>query len=288
MLYSMTGFARVEDTGELGNLIWEVRSVNHRYLEIAFRLPEEFRRLEVSLRKHAQSRFTRGRIDCTFRYRVTDVQSAALELNKPLLDCLLVQIRKLNELLPDPAPVRASDVLAWPGVVQAAEKDMEAFHAACTRLFKKAVDQLADTRHAEGERIETVLQDKCAEVRSIVEAVRNRYPQALASVREKLLQRAGELLQELDQTRLEQELVFLAQKLDIMEELDRLESHLDEMTSIFASRDAAGRRLDFLMQEFHREANTLSSKSADMETTRAAVDLKVLIEQMREQVQNVE
>lgn len=288
MLHSMTGFARVEDTSELGDLVWEVRSVNHRYLDISFRLPEEFRRLELSLRKHLQARFTRGKIDCAFRYRFTDVQSAALELNRPLLDCLLVQIQQLNEKLSDPAPVRASDVLAWPGVVQSAERDMQAFHAACTRLFEKAVDQLADTRSAEGARIEAILLDKCAEVRSIVTAVRNRYPQVLASVREKLQQRAGELLHELDPVRLEQELVFLAQKLDIMEELDRLQSHLDEMASIFASRDVSGRRLDFLIQEFHREANTLSSKSADLETTRAAVDLKVLIEQMREQVQNIE
>ena len=288
MLSSMTGFARVEDTCEQGDLIWEVRSVNHRYLEIGYRLPEEFRKLEGQLRRYLQARMARGKIDCTFRYRLAETQTAAMELNLPLLDSLLRQIRQLNERLSDPAPVHAADVLAWPGVLQADGGDMESFHAACFGLFEKAVDQLVDTRMAEGARIERILQGKCGEVRSIVQNVRARYPQVVASVREKLQQRVGELLDEIDRARLEQELVYLAQKLDIMEELDRLESHLDEMSSVFSSREANGRRLDFLMQEFHREANTLSAKSADVETTRAAVELKVLIEQMREQVQNIE
>ena len=288
MLCSMTGFARAEDTCEQGDLTWEVRSVNHRYLEIGFRLPEEFRRLEGQLRSQLQSRLTRGKVDCAFRYRLTDVQGAALELNLPLLDSLLVQIHKLNEKLADPAPVRAQDVLAWPGVVQSADRDMESIHAACLELFGKALAQLVDMRMTEGGRTEKILQGKCEEIRSIVRNVRERYPQVLASAREKLQKRAAELLLEVDQARLEQELVYLAQKLDIMEELDRLESHLDEMSSIFARREAAGRRLDFLLQECHREANTLSVKSADVETTRVAVDLKVLVEQMREQVQNVE
>ncbi len=288
MLCSMTGFARVEDTCEQGNLSWEVRSVNHRYLEINFRLPEEVRRLEVPLRSYLQARLARGKIDCAFRYRLTDTQTAALELNTPLLESLLLQIRQVNEKLPDSAPARAMDILAWPGMVQTAERDMKGFHAACSGLFEKAVEQLVGMRATEGERTEKILQDKCAEVRSIVRKVRARYPQVLAAIREKLQQRVGELRGEVDQTRLEQELVYLAQKLDVMEELDRLESHLDEMSSIFACQGATGRRLDFLMQEFHREANTLAAKSADTETTQAAVDLKVLIEQMREQVQNVE
>lgn len=288
MLCSMTGFARVEDTCEQGNLSWEVRSVNHRYLEISFRLPEEVRRLEARFRNHLRTRLARGKIDCVFRYRLTDTQTAVLELNTPLLESLLLQIRQVNEKLPDSAPAHAMDILAWPGVVQTAAGDMERFHAACFRLFEKAVEQLAGMRATEGERIEKILQGKCAEIRSAVRKVRARYPQVLASIREKLQQRVEELLAEVDQARLEQELVYLAQKLDIMEELDRLESHLDEMSSIFACRDATGRRLDFLMQEFHRETNTLASKSADVETTQAAVDLKVLIEQMREQVQNVE
>ena len=288
MLCSMTGFARVENTCRQGNLCWEVRSVNHRYLDVNFRLPEEVRRLEPRLRNHLQGRLGRGKIDCVFRYRMTESQTAALELNTPLLDSLVQQIRNVNEKLPTSAPVTATDILAWPGMIQAVEDDRESFHAACFSLFEETIGQLVDMRAAEGRRIEKILQDKCAEVQSIVRDVRVRHPQALASIREKLQQRVEELLEGVDQARFEQELVYLAQKMDIMEELDRLDSHLEEMASIFECQEATGRRLDFLMQEFHREANTLAAKSADVETTQAAVDLKVLIEQMREQVQNVE
>ena len=288
MLCSMTGFARVEEMCQQGNLCWEVRSVNHRYLDVNFRLPEEVRRLEARLRSHLQDRLARGKIDCVFRYRMTESQTAALELNRPLLDSLVQQIRKVDEKLPVSAPVTATDILAWPGMIQAVENDQESFHAACFGLFEEAIGQLVDMRAAEGRRIEKILQDKCAEVKSIVRDVRVRHPQALASIREKLRQRIEELLDGVDQARFEQELVYLAQKMDIMEELDRLDCHLDEMESIFACQEATGRRLDFLMQEFHREANTLAAKSADVGTTQAAVDLKVLIEQMREQVQNVE
>ena len=288
MLSSMTGFARVEDTCQQGTLCWELRSVNHRYLDMNFRLPEEVRGLETRLRSHLQNRLARGKIDCVFRYRMTESQTAALELNRPLLDSLVQQICKVNEKLPVSAPVTATDILAWPGMIQAVEDDRESFHAACFSLFEEAVGQLVDMRGAEGRRIEKILQDKCAEVQSIVQDVRVRHPQALTSIREKLQQRVEELLDGVDQARFEQELVYLAQKMDIMEELDRLDCHLEEMESIFSCQEATGRRLDFLMQEFHREANTLAAKSADVETTQAAVDLKVLIEQMREQVQNVE
>ena len=288
MLRSMTGFARVEDTSEQGNLSWEVRSVNHRYLDISFRLPEEIRRLEVQLRNHLQNRLARGKIDCVFRYRMAETQTAELELNEPLLDSLLLQIRRVNEKLSESAPVAPADILAWPGMIQAVESDRENFHTACFSLFERAVEQLADTRATEGRRIEKILQDKCYEIRSIVRSVRARHPQVLASIREKLQQRIEELMEAVDQSRFEQELVYLAQKMDSVEELDRLDSHLDEMSSIFACQEATGRRLDFVMQEFNREANTLAAKSADVETSQAAINLKVLIEQMREQVQNVE
>ncbi len=288
MLCSMTGFARVEDTCEQGNLCWEARSVNHRYLDISFRMPEEVRSLEVQLRNHLKSRLARGKIDCAFRYRMTETQTAELELNEPLLGSLLQQIRSVNERLPVSAPVAPTDILAWPGMIQAVERDRESFHAACFNLFEKAVEQLSDMRAAEGQRIEKVLRDKCGDVRAIVRSVRTRHPQVVTAIREKLQQRIEELMEAVDQTRFEQELVYLVQKMDIMEELDRLDSHLDEMASVLAGAEASGRRLDFLMQEFHREANTLGAKSADVETSQASIDLKVLIEQMREQVQNVE
>ena len=292
MFNSMTGFARAEFASEYGNLSWEVRSVNHRYLEINFRLPEEVRRLEPELRKHLQNTFTRGKIDCSLRYQLSDTQSAALEVNEPLLESLLDQIKQVNHKITshnyEPAAASAVDVLAWPGVVRTAETDMQTFNEHCVQLFKEATQQLFEMRTTEGQRLQEGLQQRCKEIGVIVKKVHARLPEVLTSIREKLQQRIQELSTEVDQNRFEQELVYLTQKLDIAEELDRMESHLKEMNNIFKRKDAVGRRLDFLMQEFHREANTLGSKSADIETTQASVDLKVLIEQMREQVQNIE
>ncbi len=288
MLCSMTGFARVEDVCEQGNVSWELRSVNHRYLEINFRLPEEVRRLEPQLRQHLQKHLARGKVDCVFRYQLAEAQTAALELNEPLLESLLKQIHHVNEKLPQATPAEAVDLLSWPGVVRTAEVDMQSFHATCLDLFQKATEQLVDMRSTEGERLKDMLEERCEEINSIVKQVRVRYPQVLEALKQKQQQRIDELNLEFDQQRFEQELVYTSQKLDIAEELDRLDSHLSEMQSIFQRKDPIGRRLDFLMQEFNREANTLASKSADIETTQAAVDLKVLIEQMREQVQNIE
>ncbi len=284
----MTGFARVEDSCEQGNLSWELRSVNHRYLEMNFRLPEEVRRLEPQLRQFLQKNLARGKVDCVFRYQLAETQTAALEINQPLLDSLLSQVNHVNEKLPQATPAEAMDLLAWPGVVRTTETDMQSFHENCFDLFKQATKQLADMRGTEGERLKVMLQERCQQIENIVKQVRKRYPQVLDAIKQKQKQRLEELNIEYDQQRFEQELVYTAQKLDVAEELDRLDSHLSEMQSIFDRKDPIGRRLDFLMQEFNREANTLASKSADTETTQAAVDLKVLIEQMREQVQNIE
>ncbi len=288
MLCSMTGFARVEDACDQGNVSWEIRSVNHRYLEINFRLPEEVRRIEPQLRKFLQSKLARGKVDCTFRYQLADTQAAALELNETLLDSLIKQINHVNEKLPQATPAEAVDLLSWPGVVRTTETDMNSFHATCIELFKTATEQLVDMRGTEGERLKNMLQERCEEIANIVKKVRIRYPQVLEAIKQKQQQRIDELNVEMDQQRFEQELVYASQKLDVAEELDRLDSHLVEMQTIFDRKNPIGRRLDFLMQEFNREANTLASKSADIETTQAAVDLKVLIEQMREQVQNIE
>ncbi|MEM7401443.1 MAG: YicC/YloC family endoribonuclease [Pseudomonadota bacterium] len=288
MLCSMTGFARVEDANEHGNLSWEIRSVNHRYLEVNFRLPEEVRRLEPQLRQYLQKHLARGKVDCVFRYQLAEAQTAALEINQPLLNSLLDRVHHVNELLPQSTPANAVDLLAWPGVVNAGETDMQSFHKNCFALFKTAAQQLIEMRATEGERLKTMLQERCQQMDGIVKQVRKRYPRVLEALKSKQQQRIEELNIDFDQQRFEQELVYTAQKLDIAEELDRLDSHLSEMQSIFARKDPIGRRLDFLMQEFNREANTLASKSADIETTQDAVDLKVLIEQMREQVQNIE
>ena len=292
MLSSMTGFARVEDVCDQedfeGNVSWELRSVNHRYLEINFRLPEEVRRIEPQLRKILQSKLARGKVDCSFRYQLADAQTAALELNEPLLESLIKQINHVNEKLPQATPAEAVDLLSWPGVVRSTETDMNSFHATCLDLFKTATEQLVEMRGTEGVRLKDMLQERCDEITNIVKQVRKRYPQVIEAIRQKQKQRIEELNIDIDQQRFEQELVYTSQKLDVAEELDRLDSHLAEMKTIFDRKDPIGRRLDFLMQEFNREANTLASKSADIETTQASVDLKVLIEQMREQVQNIE
>lgn len=288
MLSSMTGFARVEDVCDQGNISWELRSVNHRYLEINFRLPEEVRRIEPQLRQYLQKKIARGKVDCTFRYQLAEAQTAALELNHPLLESLLKQVEYVHDKLPENPPVKAVELLAWPGVVRTAETDMNSFLATCIELFKTATQQMIDMRATEGERLKKMLQERCEEIETIVKKVRERYPLVLEAIKLKQQQRIDELNVEIDQQRFEQELVYASQKLDVAEELDRLDSHLSEMKSIFDRKEPIGRRLDFLMQEFNREANTLASKSADVETTQAAVDLKVLIEQMREQVQNIE
>lgn len=288
MLCSMTGFARVEDVCDQGNVSWEIRSVNHRYLEVNFRLPEEVRRIEPQLRQLLQAKIARGKVDCTFRYQLAETQTAALELNHPLLESLLQQVEHVHDKLPENPPVKAVDLLTWPGVLRAAETDMNSFHATSIDLFKSAIEQLVDMRGMEGERLKNMLQERCKEIQNIVERVRIRYPKVLEAIKQKQQQRIDELNVDIDQQRFEQELVYASQKLDVAEELDRLDSHLTEMQTIFDRKEPIGRRLDFLMQEFNREANTLASKSADIETTQAAVDLKVLIEQMREQVQNIE
>ena len=288
MLCSMTGFVRVEGTCEQGGLSWELRSVNHRYLVAGFHLPNEVRSLEPRLRSYLQTRFARGKFDCALHCQLDAPSAVELNLDEALLDSLLRQIERVNEKLPQPEPVKAIDVLAWPGLVEPTQIDTEGLHDSCYELFTNAADQLAEMRAAEGHRIEETLRKRCADITEIVGKIRDKRPQILHALRDKVQRGLEDLAVKVDQNRLEQELVYMAQKLDIAEELDRLESHLSEITDIFNRSEPAGRRLDFLMQELHREVNTLSSKSADVETTGASVDLKVLVEQMREQIQNIE
>ncbi len=288
MLCSMTGFVSVGDTCEQGSLSWELRSVNHRYLAVNFRLPDEVRSLEPRLRGYLQTRLARGKVDCTLHFRLDARHAAELSLDEVLLERLLHRIAYVNEKLPQCAPVKAIDVLAWPGLVETAQIDAAGLHDSCYALFTKATDQLAEMRAAEGRRIETVLRKRCSAIEETVNKIRARHPEVLHALRDKVRRYLADLAVDVDQNRLEQEIVYMVQKLDISEELDRLESHVSEMADIFSCGEPSGRRLDFLMQELHREANTLSSKSADLETTQASVDLKVLVEQMREQIQNIE
>ncbi len=288
MLQSMTGFARESLETEIGTLTWELKAVNHRYLDVQFRLPEELKGEEQAFRKQAGDALRRGKVDCSLALRRTEKSQADLELNRELASILTEKIEELRVVSHDYGAVNPVDVLRWPGVVQQREIDMEPLLAEAGALFDRALVALNAMRRSEGERIHAMLTARCDEIERIAGSVRERLPEVMAAVRTKQRERIEKLDVEADPARLEVELALIAQKLDVDEELDRLESHVAEIRDVLERNEAVGRRLDFLMQELNREANTLASKSADTETTRAAVDLKVLIEQMREQIQNVE
>ena len=289
MIRSMTGFARRERQGEWGTLTCELRTVNHRYLEVSLRLPEDLRGLETDVRQALSASLRRGKVDAGVYLRSTAATVSNLEINQPLLDQVLQRAREVSDRLGDRAgPPSPFDALRWPGVVREAERDVGPLAEEALELVKETVEQLNDSRAREGARIRELLQSRCQGLIEGVALVRARLPEVSARIRAKVSERVAQLGTQVDPERLEQELVLLAYKMDVEEELDRLGSHVTETLRVLDSSEPAGRRLDFLMQELNREANTLSSKSQDVETTRAAVDMKVLIEQMREQVQNVE
>ncbi|MDZ7750701.1 MAG: YicC/YloC family endoribonuclease [Gammaproteobacteria bacterium] len=287
MLRSMTAYARREKECQWGTAAWELRSVNHRYLDITLRLPEELRHLEPRVRRRVADRLRRGKVECQLRLQLaSDV--AALSLNIDLVKNLAHLSRQVDEQVFSSSPVSSMDVLRWPGVIQtppAAVDDMEPDVLAC---LDEALDELVATRDREGRRTEELLVERLEAMSPHVTLVRQRMPQVIAETRTRLRSRLEELQGELDQQRLEQEIVYFANRIDVAEELDRLDTHMDEVRRVITTGGEAGRRLDFLMQELNREANTLASKSAASDTTQAAVEIKVLIEQMREQVQNVE
>ena len=288
MLYSMTGFARDSLETEIGTLTWELKAVNHRYLDVQFRLPEELKGEEHGFRKQAGSALRRGKVECALFLRRPESSQAELELNRELVSILIEKIEEMRAASHDFGSVNPADILRWPGVVQPREIDTAPLFAEAGRLFGQALEAMNAMRRSEGERIYEMLTSRCDEIERIAADVRERMPTVMNAVRDKQRERIEKLDVEADPARLEMELALIAQKLDIDEELDRLASHVVEIRDVLERDEAVGRRLDFLMQELNREANTLASKSADTETTRAAVDLKVLIEQMREQIQNVE
>ncbi len=288
MIRSMTGYARREDRGELGLLICELRSVNHRYLEIYFRMPEELRPLEPALRKQAAEHLGRGKLECHFTFRPGPGMLAEVVVNEPLVDAVLAAVRSVEHRMNNPARVDALSVLSWPGATLEPETDPGPLREQARVLFAAALEDLVAARRREGERLQAQLEQRCAAIAELVGRVRLRRPEVLRAVRSRWETRLRELDVQADPARLEQELAIAAQRLDVDEELDRLESHCQEFRAILGRDEPVGRRMDFLMQEFNREANTLASKAADIETTQAAVELKVLIEQMREQVQNIE
>jgi uncharacterized protein (TIGR00255 family) len=288
MIASMTGFARREISGDWGALVCELRSVNHRFLESGFRLPDELRAAEGELRQRLAREIKRGKVDCSISYRRAQGAETALEVDTAALERLLTSVRDISRSLPGNPTVNVLDVLRWPGVLRDETDSGDELLKATHALFGSTVEELIGARAREGQRLRELLEQRCNGLEALVAHVRTRLPEVQARVRTRLDDRLAELKANVDQERLEQELAMLLQRLDVDEELDRLAGHIVEIRRVIDGSEPAGRRLDFLMQELNREANTLSSKSQDLETTRSAVDMKVIIEQMREQVQNVE
>jgi len=289
MIRSMTGFARRERQGSWGTLACEIRSVNHRYLELSLRLPEDLRSLEGDARQAVSAALRRGKVDVGLYLRGQPAQTGTLEINRALVDQLARTARDVAGMADSSlALVSPLELLRWPGVIREPERDLQPAQAAALELLQETVGELNESRAREGARLREMLLVRCQSVQQTVGQLRERLPEIAARIRERVGERVAQLGGTVDPSRLEQELVLLAYKMDFAEELDRLGSHVTEMLQILDAKEPAGRRLDFLMQEFNREANTLSSKSQDADTTRSAMDMKVLIEQMREQIQNIE
>ncbi|MBV2207232.1 MAG: YicC family protein [Pseudomonas sp.] len=287
MVHSMTAFARSELAGPHGTLSWEIRSVNHRYLEPHLRLPETFRDLEGAVREALRKGLSRGKVECTLRF-AEDAGRGELQLDRERASQLIAAAESVAALISRPAPIDPLQVLGWPGVLVGDAIDPQALNKNALQLFHDALAQLREGRQREGEELAKLLNERLDGILVEVATLREQVPQMLAAQRQKVLDRCAEMQVELDPQRLEQEMVLLAQKSDVAEELDRLATHVGEVRRVLKAGGAAGRRLDFLMQELNREANTLGSKAFDPRSTQAAVNLKVLIEQMREQVQNIE
>ncbi|MFC6670766.1 YicC/YloC family endoribonuclease [Marinobacterium aestuariivivens] len=287
MTRSMTAFTRQETQSDWGSLVWEIRSVNHRYLEPHLRLPESLRELEGALREQLRKSLSRGKVECTLRF-VPETQQQTLSVDRDFAAQLIAAAQDLRTLMTDSQPLNPLEVLRWPGVMRESELDMEAVKKASLALFSQALKDLAEGRSREGAELAQLIEMRLDGIEQVVAQVRKRLPEILQAQRDNLRSRLAELQEELDENRLEQEIALLAQKADVDEELDRLGTHVQEVRRVLKQKDPIGRRLDFLMQELNREANTLSSKSIVADTTQCAVELKVLIEQMREQIQNIE
>jgi uncharacterized protein (TIGR00255 family) len=284
----MTAFASSGGENAGYHLNWEIRGVNHRHLDIALRLPEAFRTLEPEFRACIGRHLKRGRVEASLQCRrggeTAEIPAVNLELARRLMDA----VNQVQPLLPSPAPVSALEVLRWPGVLGEAEALPETLAETAESLLEEALRQLVAVREREGAQLAELILARCQGLREQVARARERLPAVLDGLRDRMRARIEEVCASADPARLEQEMAIIAQRLDVAEEMDRLSEHLDEIGRILSQKEPVGRRLDFLMQELNREANTLGSKSQDMETTRASVEMKVLIEQMREQVQNLE
>jgi uncharacterized protein (TIGR00255 family) len=288
----MTAFARMQQSNDAGAITWELRSVNHRYLEPGLKLPDDFRQLEPEIRKLLAEHLTRGKVDLSLRYKVAAEKQRKIAVNDGIVQNLREVEQQVLNIVHEGSKLSVSDILAWPGVISELECDLSELHQLALTCLQAALKQLQESRETEGAALEEMIRSRCQQVSEIVAKVRKHRPEIVAALRAKWETALDEKLQQWrdasSESRLEQELVMLAQRLDVEEELDRLDTHVAEVLNVLERDEAVGRRLDFLMQELNREANTLGSKSQDGATTQHAVDLKVLIEQMREQVQNIE
>ncbi|MCG9697803.1 YicC/YloC family endoribonuclease [Shewanella sp. Isolate11] len=287
MIQSMTAYARIEHKAQWGTASWEIRSVNQRYLETYLRLPEQLRSLEPVLRDRLRKRLNRGKVEVNLRYDLGENKDSDLQLNQSLAT-QIIQAADWVKQQAGQGEINVVDILRWPGVMSGSEQDMDAVGKELLSAFDGAIDQFIEARGREGDAIKIMLETRLDAIVEQVAIVRKHMPAVMQWQRDKLTNRLSEIQGELDPARLEQEMVLLAQKMDVAEEMDRLDAHVAETRRILKKGGAQGRRLDFMMQEFNRESNTLASKSISAEVTAAAVELKVLIEQMREQIQNIE
>jgi uncharacterized protein (TIGR00255 family) len=288
MIYSMTGYASAAQELESGLLNVELRSVNHRYLDIQFRLPDELRPAEPALRELLAARLNRGKVECRVSWTSAPAGRKAPELDEELLSQLAGLEQRVRSALPGAAHLSVSDVLRWPGMLGAESVSLEELREACRTLLQRVLDEFAVTRGREGEKLKAMLLERAAGMEQRITDVAPRMPQLIAAFQEKLATRLREALGTADDERIRQEVVLFANKIDVDEELSRLTAHVGELKRVLGAGGAVGKRLDFLMQELNREANTLGSKAADITLTQVSMELKLLIEQMREQIQNIE
>ena len=288
MIRSMTAFARHDMKGEWGNASWELRSVNQRYLETYIRLPEQFRSVEPVIRDRIRQRLTRGKVECQLRFEANPGAQSELTLNETLAQQVMNAANWVRSRSNDVAAINPVDILRWPGVMSAGEQDLDAINQQLLAGLEQALNDFVQARETEGAALKQLIEQRLDAVSQEVAKVRVEMPAVLTWQRERLVSKLEDAAIQVDGQRLEQELIMLAQRIDVAEELDRLDAHVKETYNILKKKEAVGRRLDFMMQEFNRESNTLGSKSITASITTSAIELKVLIEQMREQIQNIE
>ena len=288
MTASMTAYGRTEESSETGHITWEIRSVNHRYLEVNIRLPEDLRILETKVREHISSKLKRGKVDCSLRYDASEIAGNGLSIDTNLANNLIKSAESIQASITNPAELSAMDFLRWPGVINRDTFSAESLSASLLEQLDMTLEHVVGTRLREGKKLQAMILERCDIIASLLHRFREKLPDIQQMLRDRLSDKSQELSIELDKDRLEQEILLLVQKSDVAEELDRLEAHLGEVRQVVQKNEPVGRRLDFLMQEMNREANTLGSKAANLDYTNTSVDLKVLIEQMREQIQNIE